>query len=67
MDRYHLVTRHDLRRLRLQLGISVHELARKVHASPADVMDMEDGLTPIEEHDLLERALAAMGRVVIAR
>ncbi|MGN6186982.1 MAG: hypothetical protein ACTHQM_25380 [Thermoanaerobaculia bacterium] len=62
-----LVTRHDLRRLRLQLGISIHELARKVHASPRDVMDMEDGVMPIEEHELLERALAAMGRLAIAR
>ncbi|HEX2832012.1 MAG TPA: hypothetical protein VHW00_03305 [Thermoanaerobaculia bacterium] len=61
MDR--LVSRHDLRRLRLELGISVHELARKVQASPAEVMDMEDGVTPIAEHELFERVLHAMARL----
>jgi predicted transcriptional regulator len=62
METHRVVTRHDLRRLRLQLGISIHELARNVQASPRDVMDMEDGLAPIAEHELLERALRAMGR-----
>jgi transcriptional regulator with XRE-family HTH domain len=66
MYAHRVVTRHDLRRLRLQHGISVHELARKVHASPSTVMDMEDGVAPIEDHDLLERALAAMARLARA-
>jgi DNA-binding transcriptional regulator YiaG len=62
MDSHPLVTRHDLRNMRLKLGITITALARHVHTTPRDVMDMEDGLKALEEHELFERAMTLMAR-----
>lgn len=56
------VTRQDLRRHRLALGLSIHDVARTMHVPPAELMDVEEGLAPLVEHDAFARAFAKLRR-----
>jgi cytoskeletal protein RodZ len=54
------VTRRDLRRHRLALGLSIHDVARAVNVAPSRLMDIEDGLAPLLEHEVFARAFAKL-------
>lgn len=57
-----LITPDDLRRRRLALGLSVHDVARTVHITPVELIDIEAGLAPLADHETYERAFAKLRR-----
>lgn len=62
VEAHELLDAHALRRRRLVLGISVNDLARVVALEPAELMDIEAGLRPLQEPEVWERAFAALRR-----
>lgn len=55
-----LVTPDDLRRHRLALGLSVNALARTVHLPPNTLIDIEQGIAPLDDPAMYERAMVKL-------